>query len=295
MKYAYYPGCSLHATAKEYEMSTQAVCRALGIQLLEIPDWSCCGASSAHSLNHDLGIGLSLRNLAKAEEMGLDVVTPCAACFSRLKAADAAVKKDPELGKSMAEKTGFHYRGTIEVLSLLEAVDRLGAEPIQALVKRELSGLKAACYYGCLLVRPPDVVKFDDPEHPKSMDNIVTILGAEAVNWPYKTECCGASLSLSKSDLVVKLTHDILSMAKRSGANCIVAACPLCQGNLDLRQSQVEGVYGEKFGLPVFYFTQLMGLAFGLPENSLGLNKHMVTPGTVLASVGAGTVEVAAD
>ena len=147
--------------------------------------------------------------------------------------------------------------------------------------------MKVACYYGCLLLRPPNVVNFDNPENPKSLDDLMATLGAEAVNWPYKTECCGASLSLSKPEVVVKLTHDILSMAKRAGANCISTACPLCQGNLDLRQSQVESSYGERFGLPIFYFTQLMGYAFGLPNSSLGLNKHMVNPGRLLSEVGA--------
>jgi len=286
MKYAYFPGCSLHSTASEYDLSARAVCGALGIELEEIADWNCCGATSAHSLSRELSIALPLRNLAKAEVMGLDVVNPCAACFNRMKSANAIAKDDPELLQSVAEKSGITYGGSVNVLSLLGVIDQLGTEVIQARVKRELTGMKAACYYGCLLVRPPKVAGFDDPEDPKSLDNLVTALGAEAVKWPYKTECCGASLSLAKSEVVVKLTHDILAMAKRAGANCIVTACPLCQGNLDLRQSQVESAYGEQFGLPVFYFTQLMGFAFELPHSSLGFNKHMVSPGSVLAGIG---------
>jgi len=287
MKYAYYPGCSLHSTAKEYGLSARAVCRELGIELEEIPDWNCCGATSAHSLSRELSIALPLRNLAKAEEMGLDVLAPCAACFNRLRSANAAVKDDPALLESVNKTIGCDYKGSVNIVSLLGAINELGEETIKAHVKRELSGLKVACYYGCLLVRPPDVAGFDDPENPESLDRLMTSLGAEAVEWPYKTECCGASLSLSKPEVVVKLTHDILAMAKRAGANCIAAACPLCQGNLDLRQSQVEGRYGERFGLPVFYFTQLMGVAFGLPNAALGLKKHMVNPDPVLAGVGS--------
>jgi len=287
MKYAYFPGCSLHSTAKEFDMSARAVCRELGIELEEIPDWNCCGATSAHSLNRDLSIALPLRNLAKAEEMGLDVIAPCAACFNRMKSADGIAKDHPEMLTEIAEKSGINYRGTINVISLLEAITLLGEEAIKSHVKRELSELKVACYYGCLLLRPPDITRFDDPENPKSLDNLVTALGAEAVNWPYKTECCGASLSLSKVEVVEKLTHDILSMAKRAGANCVAAACPLCQGNLDLRQAQIETAYGERFGLPVFYFTQLMGLAFGLPESELGLKRHMVSADRVLAASGS--------
>jgi heterodisulfide reductase subunit B len=287
MKYAYFPGCSLHSTAKEYDSSTQAVCRVLGLELDEIPDWNCCGASSAHSLNHDLGIALPLRNLAKAEATGLDVVAPCAACFNRMKSADAALKSDPDLLRTLTGKIGVEYRGSINVISLLQAVHSLGTEQIAKNVKTGLSGLKVACYYGCLLLRPPATIGFDDPENPTSMDQIVTALGAEAIDWPYKHECCGAGLSISRSDVVVKLTHDILSMAKRAGANCLVTACPLCQTNLDSRQSQVESAYNEQYGMPVFYLTQLMGIAFGLSKGSLGLNKHMVDPMPVLAGVGS--------
>jgi heterodisulfide reductase subunit B len=286
MKYAYYPGCSLHSTANEYELSTQAVCKALSIELEEIEDWNCCGATSAHSLNRELSIALPLRNLAKAEQMGLDVVTPCAACFNRLRSADAALRESPEMRQLMAEKYGIKYDGKTRVLSLLEAVSSLGEEAIRSHVKRDLSGLKVACYYGCLLIRPPDVAQFDDPEAPMSLDNMMTALGAEPVTWPYKNECCGASLSISKSDVVVKLSHDILSMAKRAGANCMATACPLCQGNLDMRQADIEKKYGEQFGMPIFYFTQLMGLAFGLWEGNLGLKKLMVDPGAVLAEIG---------
>jgi len=287
MRYAYYPGCSLHSTAKEYGLSARAVCRELGIELEEIPDWNCCGATSAHSLSRELSIALPVRNLAKAEEMGLDVLAPCAACFNRLRSANAAVKDDPALLDSINKTIGSNYKGSVNIVSLLGAINELGEETIKAHVKRELSGLKVACYYGCLLVRPPDVADFDDPENPQSLDRLMTSLGAEPVEWPYKTECCGASLSLSKPEVVVKLTHDILAMAKRAGANCIAAACPLCQGNLDLRQSEVEGRYGERYGLPVFYFTQLMGVAFGLPNAALGLKKHMVNPDPVLAGVGS--------
>jgi len=286
MKYAYFPGCSLHSTAKEYGDSTEAVCRTLGIELAEIPDWNCCGATSAHATNRELSVALPLRNLAKAEAMGLDVVAPCAACFNRLKSADHTAKDDPELMRSIAEKSGIEYHGSIRILSLLEAIAQVPKEEIKSHVKRELTGLKAACYYGCLLTRPPKVACFDDPENPTSMDGIMSAVGAEPVEWPYRNECCGASLALSKSDIVVKLTHDILSMAKRSGANCIVTACPLCQANLDTRQPQVEAKYGEQYGMPIFYFTQLLGVAFGLSNSDLGLKRLMVAPDAVLAGVG---------
>lgn len=285
MKYAYYPGCSLHSTAKEYDISTREVCEVLGIELAEIPDWNCCGATSAHSLNRELSVDLPLRNLAKAEAMGLDVIAPCAACFNRLKSADAAVKDDANLLRSMAEKSGIDYKGTTNVLSLLQAVHGLGMDAVKAKVKRELSGLGVACYYGCLLLRPPSVACFDDPENPTSLDDLMTAVGTTPIEWPYKNECCGASLSISKPEIVVKLTRDILSMAKRAGANCVVTACPLCQGNLDMRQPDIAAKYGERYDMPIFYFTQLMGLAFGIPKDCLGLEQLMVDPDPVLAGV----------
>lgn len=288
MKYAYYPGCSLHSTAKEYDLSTQAVCDELGIELQEIPDWNCCGATSAHATNRELGYALPLRDLAKAESMGLDVVAPCAACFSRLKAADHAAKDNPELIRTVAEKTGLDYQGRLRIMSMLEVIAALPQDEIKSHVKRELTGLKPACYYGCLLTRPPKIAAFDCPEHPMSMDGIMTAVGAEPVEWPYKNECCGASLALSRSDIVVKLVHDILSMAKRSGANCIVTACPLCQANLDTRQAEAESKYGEQFGLPVFYFTQLLGYSFLIPKTELGMNRLMVDPRAVLMEIGVG-------
>jgi heterodisulfide reductase subunit B len=287
MKYAYYPGCSLHSTAKEYDQSTKEITKTLGMELEEIEDWNCCGATSAHSMNKELSIALPLRNVARAEAAGLDVVAPCAACFSRLKGADAAVKDDPDMQKLMAEKYGIEYNGTIKVHSLLSAIYALGDEAIKAQVKKELSGLKVACYYGCLLLRPPSMVGFDDAENPASLDSIMADLGAEPVEWGYKNECCGASLSLSKPEIVVKLTRDILSSARRAGAECIVTACPLCQANLDTRQPDIEKKYGEKFDIPVFYFTQLMGLAFGSWPGHLGLSKLMVNPEPVLQGLGS--------
>lgn len=286
MRFAYYPGCSLHSTAKDYNMSAKAVCKAIGIELVEIPDWNCCGATSAHATNKDISFALPLRNLAIAEEMGLDITAPCAACYGRLKAANAALANDAELLSRINDIAGANYKVSINVLSLLEAVYKLGADKIKSLVKNDLSEIKPAAYYGCLLLRPPDVTKFDDAENPTSMDVILESIGTKPVSWPYKTECCGAGLSISKSDIVLKLTHEILNGAKKSGANCIVVACPLCQSNLDSRQTQVESKYEEYFGLPVFYFTQLMGLAFGIPQRELGLKKLMVNPNPIISKIG---------
>ncbi|MDO8585942.1 MAG: CoB--CoM heterodisulfide reductase iron-sulfur subunit B family protein [Armatimonadota bacterium] len=291
MKYAYFPGCSLHSTAKEYDCSTKAVCETIGVELEEIPDWNCCGASSAHSLSHKLSLALPARNLGIAEKMGLDVAVPCAACYNRMRAAEQELRGNTSERESINKILSAPFEGGISVKTLPEIIGAPDlAESIRENVKKPLSQLKAACYYGCLLVRPPKVMGFDDAEDPRSLDNIVSAIGVETVNWPYKVECCGASFALTKPSIVVKLTYDILRYAKAAGANCIVCACPLCQANLDTRQKDVEAKYGEKFNLPIFYFTELLALAMDLPVEDC-LKRHMVATDEVLRApitVGSG-------
>jgi len=288
MKYAYYPGCSLHSTAKEYDMSTRAVTEALGIELEEIPGWSCCGATSAHATSGLLSLALPVRNLALAKDLGLDMVVCCAACYNRFKAANKVMRSNDGYRAQVNEIVGSQYNGEVRVRHLLEVLaTEYGLDVLREKVSRKLTGLRVAAYYGCLLVRPPEVVEFDDPENPTSMDELATALGAEAVAWPYKTECCGASLSLTaRTDVTLKLSHDILQMATDEGAECIMVACPLCQSNLDLRQAQINKCYKTQFALPVLYFTQLVGLALGMPARRLGLDKLTVNPEKLLKAKG---------
>jgi heterodisulfide reductase subunit B len=296
MRYAYYPGCSLHSTAKDYDMSARAVCRELGIELLEIPDWTCCGATSGHSTSEFLSLALPVRDLLNAREMGLDTAVCCAACYSRLRIANVKMsgrkgktEHSEELVAAIDEVVGSPYRGEVGVKHLLEIVtSEYGLDAVRKKVEeapegRPLEGLKAAAYYGCLLVRPPEAVAFDDPDNPQSMDALLKVLGADPVDWPYKTECCGASLSLTRTDIVLKLCRDIYQMATDSGAECLVVACPLCQSNLDMRQAQVNKRYNTDFDLPVLYFTQLLGLVLGLDRDELGLDKGMVSSEKLLA------------
>ncbi len=278
-RFAYFPGCSMHSTAKEYAESLESVCEALDLELVEIPDWNCCGATSAHSLDHKLSIALPARNLALAEQMGLDIAVPCAACYNRLAVANENLKNQPELREEINESLPQKFRGNIKVRPLIEViVNEVGLSKIAEAVKEPLSSLKVACYYGCLLVRPPKILGFDDAEDPQSLDRLVKTLGAETVEWPHKTECCGASFSLTRRDIVYKLTGDVLKMAKRAGADCIVTACPLCMSNLDMRQSDIEKMTGEKFDLPVFFFTELMGWAMHLDNLEGCLERHFVNP-----------------
>lgn len=280
MKYAYYPGCSLHSTAKEYDMSTREVANALGIELLEIPDWICCGATPAHITMHLLSLALPVKNLLKARSMNsYEVATCCAACFNRLKIANEFMEKNIEHRGKVNKIVGQEYKGEVKVRHFLDIlVNVFGLKNLSERVVDKLSGLKAACYYGCLLTRPPEITQLDDLEEPHLMDDLMKTIGVEPVYWPYKTECCGASFSLTRTDIVLKLSADILQMAYDEGAQVIVVACPLCQSNLDLRQAAINRKYKKDFQIPILYFTQLVGLSLGIDAKKLGLNKHIVNP-----------------
>ena len=282
MSYLFYPGCSLEGTARDFHLSTMAVAKALGLELPELPGWICCGSTAAHQTDPLLALALPAKNLAAAN--GETVAVCCAACYSRLKAANHEIARDAKVRRQVADIIGADYDGRTPVRHLLEILARdIGPEKIAAEVKRPLTGLRAVCYYGCLLSRPPEVTNFDDAENPMLMDRVVAACGAEALDWPHKTECCGASYSITDVGIVESLTREILTMAKAVGADCIVTACPLCQLNLDMRQKDVEAKFGESYGLPVFYFTQVLGLALGLEPKSLGLSSLVVDPMALVA------------
>jgi heterodisulfide reductase subunit B len=282
MKIAYYPGCSLHATARECDESLKAIAPALDLQLEEIPDWSCCGASSAHATQHLLGVALPARNLALAEAAGhTAVMAPCAACYSRLAAARHAAQSDTHLAARLPELLGRPFANTVEVRNAVQVLKGL-IPAIQAGVKRPMQGLKVACYYGCLLVRPGEVTGHADTEQPSGMEEVVTACGGTPVNWNMRLECCGAGMSLSRTGSVVRLGRAILEDARKAGADLMVVACPMCHSNLDFRQKamQARGLDGS---LPVLYLTQLVGLALGLEGADLGLPRHFTATQPVLA------------
>ncbi len=280
MKYTYYPGCTSQTTAVEFGLSTDAVCDALGIELAELEDWNCCGASSAHSLNHELSLALPGRNVALAQEAGRDMVIPCPACYQHSLMADNRFREDAAWRQKMEGLLDFQYRGEGRPRHLLEVMATdLPSDVLAAKVIRPLTGLKVACYYGCVLVRPPELTGWDDPEYPMTMDRLMAAIGAEPVDWSYKVDCCGASMTLSLSDVVVELSTKIVEGALEAGADCIVSACGMCQINLDTRQVASRPV-------PILYFTELMGVALGLPEVDKWLRKHTVDPRPVLKSYG---------
>jgi heterodisulfide reductase subunit B len=273
---SYYPGCSLHATGIEFDLSTKAVAEKLGLNLVEPEGWVCCGTSPAHNTNHYRSIKLPMQTLAIAEEMGHSYMTmPCAACFSRFRFAMHEVAHDPELRQRIAKDVGLEYTGGIQVDSLLGTItSRVGYEAAARPVVRRLKGLKVACYYGCLLTRPPEVTGEEHFEYPTNMDRLMKVLGAQPLDWGSKTACCGGSLSLSTLDIALDLSHKILEDAQAVGADIIATACPLCHANLDLRQNEINDRYEGQFDIPIVYFTQLMGVAYGLHAKELGLDKH---------------------
>jgi heterodisulfide reductase subunit B len=285
VKYAYFPGCSLESTAWDFDRSTRAVCRALGIELEEIPNWTCCGSTPAHSTNGALAVALPVFNLQKAQAMGRPVLTACASCYARLRTANHEVRNEPAQRERVQRVTGKPYDGQVEVHHVLDVlVNHFGLDKVRQKIQRPLSGLRVACYYGCLLSRPPEVVAFDNPENPTCMDNLVAAMDAEPVVWPYKTECCGASLSISNSDVVSRLGGKLVAMARQAEAQCIVVACPLCQLNLDLRQADARKIDAALPETPVLYITQLLGLALGLPAAELGLDALSVPADSLFAA-----------
>lgn len=281
MDFSYYPGCSLHATASEYDDSVQAVFSALNVGLLELDDWNCCGASSAHSVNHALSLALPARNLALAQQARRDLVMPCAACFNRHKHAEHALRTDSRRRASIENAVGFEYTDTVSVRSLLDVVgNEIGLPRIRAQVARPLGELRVVAYYGCLLVRPHEITQFENPEHPALMGQILDALGAEVRPWSYATECCGGGLSLTKPDIAARLVNRLAERAREAGGQALVTSCPLCQVNLEMRQS------GSRQPLPIFYFTELMGLAFGLPQARNWWPKHLIDPRPLLQDAG---------
>ena len=283
-KYAYYPGCSLHSTGSEYDVSFRAVCEKLGMDIQEIEGWICCGTSPAHSSSRLLSLALPFENLCLAEKMGMtDIIAPCASCFARLKTAMYEANEDAEIAGQISDALEKPLPKSMNVLSPLEIF--CNQQGLAEAVTKQLPELKVVCYYGCLLTRPSKVMQFDECEYPMAMDDLLRSFGIETLDWSYKTECCGGALAMTRTDVVLKLTHDILEEAKAVGANAIAVACPLCHVNLDTRQVEVEQEYGVQYGLPVFYFTQLMGLAMGVAGDKLGLKKHFVSTDGLLSGV----------
>jgi len=284
--YSYFPGCSSsEGTSVAYGMSAQAIAGALGMELIELEDWNCCGSTPYGSTDELEAVCIAARDLALAEKTGLDLVTPCSSCYTTLNRANSFLRQYPEL-KGKADEClaagGLKYKGEVKVRHLFEVIyNDVGLEVIESKVINPLCGLRVAPYYGCQLVRPEP--GFDDPRNPQSLDRLVASLGAEPVPFPLKDRCCGGSLIIPELDLTLCLIHKLLESAASNGAQCIVTVCPLCQINLDAYQNMVNRKFRTEYNLPVLFFTQLMGLALGVEPKSLALNKAIVSAETVLS------------
>jgi heterodisulfide reductase subunit B len=281
---AYYPGCSLNATSPEFNTSTQAVCKALDLTLIEPDGWLCCGSSSAHRADPETALRLPMQNLSLIEQSGFNEVTmPCAACFNRHKAAQYEIRHDESRKSAVEESIGYKYQDSVQVNSLVETIfQSIGPKELSSKVNHPLQGLRVVCYYGCLLTRPPEVTEAPHPENPTEMDELMAALGAEVLDWSYKTTCCGAAHSLTRRDIVFDLSSNLINQARLAGADVIAVACPLCHTNLDARQFQM----GLDEEMPVMYFTQLMALALGLSEREAALKKNLVDPRPLLREKG---------
>lgn len=293
MKVAYYPGCSQEGSALDYGKSTAAFCAALGIQLEEIPDWTCCGSTPAHATSSELSAALCARNLDLAAREQSDVViTPCPSCLNNLRTArermaDADFRAN--VNKLLDEPAAENLPDATSVMQYIARVLNLGQ--ITDLVKKPLKGIKIAAYYGCLMSRPAKIMDFGDPENPTLMESLLGACGAEIVDFPLKTVCCGASFGIPKRSLTAVNSGKILELAQTLGVDVIAVACPLCQMNLDLRQKQAAKAMDAHFHIPIMYFTQLMGLALGIAPDSLGLNQLCVSAQSIVSKINSGATE----
>jgi heterodisulfide reductase subunit B len=278
MQIGFYPGCSLKGTSSDYAQSTIALAQVFDIQLVEISDWNCCGATAAHNLNHELAVSLPARILALAEKQGFsEIVVPCAACYNRLSVAQHELNEDAGLKKQVSEILQMPLGGKVQILNVMQFIEKYIAGRIEEKVVKPFEQ-KVVCYYGCLLVRPHNILQFDRLEDPQSMDDLMRKIGATSLDWGYKTECCGAGFSVSRTDIVAKLSGKIVKDATDHGADAIIVACPMCQANLDMRRSHIDSYLHKKMNIPVMYITQAIGLAVGLKREEVGLQKLFVAP-----------------
>jgi heterodisulfide reductase subunit B len=281
MKVTYYPGCSLEGTAVDYAASIAGIASRLDVELVELFDWNCCGASSAHSLNHHLALHLPARNLVLAEKAGRDIVAPCALCFNRLKVAEKVLQE------TEGEELGISYRGGIKIWDLLDYLTQnIFLEALASKIVVSLMNLRAVCYYGCLVARPPAVTEKPDYENPQNMERLLEVLGAHPIDWSFKTDCCGAGLAVARPDIIDTLVQRLYERALAAGSECFVVSCQMCQANLDLSQERISRKFGQDYYLPVFYFTELIALALGHPETPKWLAQHVVDPMPLLKMKG---------
>jgi heterodisulfide reductase subunit B2 len=276
MTLGFYPGCSLKGSSREYAESVLAVAEAFNISIEEISDWNCCGATAAHNLNRELSLALPARILSLAEKQGMEeIVVPCAACYSRLSVTKHELSANASLKDRISDINNMEYKGSVKILNIIQMLDKYVAPVLESRVAKPFDH-KVACYYGCYLTRPHDILNFDREEDPQTMDELMLKIGATPIDWAFKTECCGAGLSVSRTRSVGRLSGKIIGDASDRGAEAIVVACPMCHSNLDMRRDAINSFLGEKIDIPVLYITQAIGLAVGIDRKALALQRHFV-------------------
>ena len=280
LQYAYYPGCSLEHTASPYDKSIRAIFKALDIGLHEIEDWNCCGATMYMSVKKIVGYAISARNLALAQNMGMEICAPCSSCYTILRKTNRHIAWDPKERAKINEAlsaAGLKYDSSVKVRHPLDIlVNDLGLEAIKAKVKRSLQGLRVAPYYGCQIVRPHGY--FDDVDEPVTMDRLLAVLGAQAVPYPCKVRCCGGMLMTTQENVALDLNMKLLQGAVDNNAEVIATACPLCQMNLEAYQGKINRAFGSNFNIPIVYFSHLVGAALGISSHEMGLDLMLVNP-----------------
>lgn len=276
MEIGFYPGCSLKGTSLEYNESVITLAKAFDIELVELNDWNCCGATAAHSMDRELSLSLVARILALAEQQGFEeIVVPCASCYNRLSTVQYELAQDTKLLDKIVDIIKIPYFGNVKILNVVQFIEKYVQDNLAAKVVHPFRH-EVACYYGCLLVRPHKILQFDQLEDPQSMDKLMTMIGATSIDWAFKTECCGAGLSVSRTDLVGRLSGNILKDADDRGAKVLVVACPMCHSNLDMRRPAINSYLNKSIDIPILYITQAIGLAIGLTPKDLGLDRHFV-------------------
>jgi len=278
-QYAFFPGCSLEKLAASYYVSSQESAKKLGVELKELEDWNCCGATTYFHVDQLLAHTLVARNLAIAEKAGLDLVASCSACYKNAYFTNQHIQEDPDLAEHInyaLEADNLQIKGTSKVYHLMEVLaNEVGAEEIKSKVTHPLTGLKVAAYYGCQIVRPRK--NGENVENPQFFEALISATGAEAVNFPDRLRCCGGSLIMTSRQAALDMVRKILQNAIANGAEVIATACPLCQINLECYQAQVNEEFGTNYAMPVLYFTQLLGLSMGVPPKKVGLGKEFVS------------------
>ncbi len=287
LRYAYYPGCASQSITKEADLTTKQVAELLGIELVDMPAANCCGAGLLKDYNLELHLTLNARIFTQAENMGLDILTICSTCFMTMNTARKELEESPQLlektNRVLRETTGAEYTGRVRVNHLLWALrDDYGFERLKREVKNPLSHLRIAPFYGCHILRPSGALGFEDPREPASLEGLIDVVGASAVDYEGRTLCCGFQADLVNPDTAIKMTARRLEEAKMSEADCLLTPCPFCHINLDSYQEMAEKKVQKKFTLPVFHLAQVVGLSLGLAPEDMGLHRHLISAEEIL-------------